>query len=184
MVGVVGSIPIAPTNKIIGLRPPVAATHGLNRGRIRISGAPTAAMHMSGPIGTAIVSFATGSPRRTARVETLRHEIDRRRLHRQLEFDVGIVPREPFDGGPQEGLGGVLRRRDADGSSRLLAKLGEHRELGIDLVEGWPQALDKQFARVRRRNVAVVRVRRRARSCAPRPRRETPSGCPTARGHS
>ena len=96
------------------------------------------------------------------RVETLRHEIDQRRLHRQLEFDVGIVPREPFDGGPQEGLGGVLRRRDADGSSRLLAKLGEHRELGIDLVEGWPQALDQQFARVRRRNVAVVRVRRRA----------------------
>ena len=66
---------------------------------MKYDGAPTTAMRMSGPMRTAIMSFATCSPLRTP---TLRDDVDETIVNDDLDLDVGILPQELREFRPQD----------------------------------------------------------------------------------
>jgi len=61
----------------------------------RYEGEPTTTIRMSGPIGTAIMSFAMIFPVRTP-ASKRRHDVDQAIIDDDFRFDVGIVRQEAF----------------------------------------------------------------------------------------
>src|SRR5690349_24399990 len=78
----------------------------------KYAGAPTTAMRMSGPIRTAIMSFATCSPRPHASVIPLGDDIGKAVVDDDFDLDVGIVPQELRKFWQEDRVGRILDRRD------------------------------------------------------------------------
>ena len=89
----------------------------------KYDGAPTTAIHMSGPMRTAIMSFATCSPRSHARVIALGNDVGQAIVDDDLDLDVGIL-RQKFRKFRQEDrVGRIVDRRDPNRAGGLLPKL-------------------------------------------------------------
>ena len=56
--------------------------------------------------------------------------------------------------GHEDCIGRIFGRRDPNGAGGLLPKLADGRDLGLDLVEAWPNVVKQTFARFRRRDAS------------------------------
>ena len=69
---------------------------------------------------TAIMSFATCSPRRTPASIALGDDVGQAVVDGDLHLDVRVVRQKLVEGGPEDRIGCVLTCRDADRARRLL----------------------------------------------------------------
>ena len=89
-----------------------------------------------------------------SRVVALRHDVGEAVVDDDLDLDIGIVRKHPFQGRPQHTVSRMLARGNADRSARLVAQGGEAGELGIDRVEVRAGGTQQSFAGLGRRDTA------------------------------
>ena len=89
-----------------------------------------------------------------ARIEPLRDDVDKSRVHAELDLNVGIGGQQLGERGPDDGLSSVDACRDADRARRLVAQLVERGELRFDAVEIRTNRAEQPFSRVRRNNAS------------------------------
>ena len=71
-----------------------------------------------------------------------------------LDLDVGKLRQEVFQPRPEDGVGGVFARRDADRAGRLVPELRQRFDLGLDFLEARADRDEQTFAGLGRRNAA------------------------------
>jgi hypothetical protein len=71
-----------------------------------------------------------------------------------FESDVGITPQEPRQSGPEDRIGRIVGRGDANGPGRLLAKFAQGGQFGRDLLDARADRAQQAFSRFGRRDAA------------------------------
>ncbi len=89
-----------------------------------------------------------------ARVVAFRDDIGQAVIDDDLDMDVRIFAHQLRDRGPEDRFRRMLAGRDANVSGRLLAKLAQPGQFGIDLVKPGSDGMKQPFARLGWRNIA------------------------------
>ncbi len=87
-------------------------------------------------------------------IEALRHDVGEAVVEIDLDLQLRILGQHRLQPGPQNGVGGMPGRRDANEARRFVAQLTQGGEFAPDFLEPWRKRLQQTLAGLGRRHAA------------------------------